>query len=74
MLFFIRDLQPNALDSITQAMRARDPRALVAGAPNCGVRVVGRLTLSHMLRAFAEAGFDATPEFCLASAGNVALD
>jgi hypothetical protein len=68
MLFFIRDWQPDAMDAITRAMRARDPRALVAGAPNCGVRVVGRLTLRHMLGAFAEAGFDATPEFCVASA------
>ena len=68
MLFFIRDLQPTAIETITQAMRARDPRALVAAKPNCGVRVVGRLTLRHMLGAFAEAGFDAIPEFCVADA------
>lgn len=66
MLFFIRDLHPGAIETITHAMRARDPRALVAGTPNSGVRVVGRLTLHHMLGAFAEAGFDAIPEFRVA--------
>jgi hypothetical protein len=68
MLFFVADLRPEALDPIVQAMRSRDPRALVAVAPQPdGVRVVGRLTLRHMLEAFIEAGVDAVPECRLAA-------
>lgn len=72
MLFFIPDLQPSAIEPIARAMKARDPQVLVVGAPTAnGVRVVGRLTLRHMLGAFAEAGFDAVPEFRLAPSGTV---
>jgi hypothetical protein len=69
MLFFVVNLRPEAIDPIVQAMRSRDPRALVARAPQPdGVRVVGRLTLRHMLEAFSEAGVDAVPECRLLAA------
>ena len=74
MLFFIPNLQASAFEPIVRAMKARDPKALVVGVPNAnGIRIVGRLTLRHMLSAFAEAGVDAVPEFQIANPGKADL-